>query len=296
MVAKVFTSTFAENGNKTPIPNAPTPDGFVSYDQGFGPDYQRQLGVDPLAKNIERVDFNQVMNDVTTSLQEMQGGVGIPPYSLALANALPSGGYDKGALIPRTDNNGFWISTAAVNIVDPIVVGASWLPALVQGAFTQTLTNVNVTLSNMNASYPQLVLNGALTGNVNLILPAWIYTWQVINNCTGAFTVTVKTAAGTGVVVPNSTSARLVGDGTNILNGLAVQTSPSDATPGKLLTVGAFGLGGAAIAIGEAAINTADLPTGFYMVTVAAAGIAPVQTNGFMTYIDSPTTNFAYRS
>jgi len=43
----------------------------------------------------------------------------------------------------------------------------------------------------------------------------------VFNNTTGAFTVAVKTAAGTGVVVPPGQRAVVYCDGTNVLRATA---------------------------------------------------------------------------
>lgn len=217
MVAKVFTVPFALDGNKNVLPNPAPGSGAVSYDSGFGADYSRQLGIDPLAKNIAREDFNGLNYDITTALQEMQAGEGVSAFSAALAAARPGAGYAKGAVIPRTDLNGFWASTSAANADNPEVTFGKWVPVDVQGSFTQALTNVNVTLSLLNAGFPQLIFTGTLTGNVNVIVPAWLYNYRVTNNCTGAFTVTVKTAAGTGVVIPNGSSQLICVDGTNVV-------------------------------------------------------------------------------
>lgn len=73
-----------------------------------------------------------------------------------------------------------------------------------------------VTLTAAQHSLPILILTGALTANINVIFPASTGTWVVRNQTTGAFTVTCKTAAGSGVVVSQGTSNALWGDGTNI--------------------------------------------------------------------------------
>jgi microcystin-dependent protein len=127
MVAKLFTKPFGVAGDKTPIPNGVQTDGTVSYESGFGADYERQLGVDPAAKNIGRQTFNELMFDATTALQENQAGFGASPYSLVLAQALPGGGYPKGALIPRADGTGLWFNTVVANTTNPDTGGAGWL-------------------------------------------------------------------------------------------------------------------------------------------------------------------------
>src|SRR5881396_3817233 len=128
MVAKVFAVPFALNGNKDVLPVAAPSGGEVSYDSGFGPDYERQLGIDPLAKNILREDFNGLNYDITIALQEMQAGYGTSPWNLTLATALPGGGYPVGALIPRLAGTGFWMNTITANITNPDAGGAGWVP------------------------------------------------------------------------------------------------------------------------------------------------------------------------
>jgi len=65
-----------------------------------------------------------------------------------------------------------------------------------------------------------LVLSGILTGNRNLILPADAgQEWLIVNGTTGAFTLTAKTAAGTGVTITQGYRARIFTDGTNLLRG-----------------------------------------------------------------------------
>lgn len=135
MVAKLFTKPFGVAGDKTPIPNGTQVDGTVSYQTGFGADYERQLGVDPAAKNIDRKTFNELMFDATTGLQEMQAGVGTSVYSLELAQSLAGGGYPKGALIPKIGGDGFWLCTTANNTTNPDTGGAGWAQIAAQGSF-----------------------------------------------------------------------------------------------------------------------------------------------------------------
>lgn len=139
MVAKLFTKPFGVAGDKTPIPNDTQVDGTVSYQTGFGADYERQLGVDPAAKNIGRQTFNELMFDTTTSLQEMQAGFGTSPFSAGLAAVLPGGGYPKGAFIPRSAGNGFWVSLVTANSTNPDTApdpaAAGWAPISLPGRF-----------------------------------------------------------------------------------------------------------------------------------------------------------------
>ena len=65
------------------------------------------------------------------------------------------------------------------------------------------------TLSTANGAEDEarqaiLVLTGLLTGNRNIIVPSSPKNYTVINNTTGAFTVTLKQSAGSGVAIPTT--------------------------------------------------------------------------------------------
>ncbi|ELY4305926.1 phage tail protein [Cronobacter sakazakii] len=71
-------------------------------------------------------------------------------------------------------------------------------------------------MSSLQAAKDRIIISGTLTANVNLIFPAWIKSWVVHNNCTGNFTVTCRTASGSGVVVIPGLVSRIFCDGVNI--------------------------------------------------------------------------------
>lgn len=283
MVQKLFVQPFAGSGDRTPpIPDATQSDGSVSFTIGYGPDYERQLGVDPQAKDISRESFNSLMFDVTAALQEMQSGAGVAPWSLAFAQSLPGGGYPIGALVPRADNLGLWRNTVAANSADP-AVGAGWVPAGVLGVYTIPLTSGSVVVNATNAAFPVLILTGALTGDVTLTLPNWTgYTWQVDNRCTGSFTVSAKTVGQVGSTPLALGAVSLVRcDGVGIASQRR-QITTSDTSAGALAIVGTFGAG-AQCATGEADLNnyqrggrflTPAAPTNYPGSTVFPAGPA----------------------
>lgn len=72
------------------------------------------------------------------------------------------------------------------------------------------------TLSGPQRRCKYLTITGALSANRNVITPN---EWQgvVYNNTTNAYTVTVKTSAGTGIVVGQGKRAILLADGTNVV-------------------------------------------------------------------------------
>lgn len=71
-------------------------------------------------------------------------------------------------------------------------------------------------MSSLQAAKDRIIISGILTANVNLIFPAWIKSWVVHNNCTGNFTITCRTASGSGVVVIPGLVSRIFCDGVNI--------------------------------------------------------------------------------
>jgi hypothetical protein len=90
---------------------------------------------------------------------------------------------------------------------------------------------VDVTLNPISeANYPIINLTGALTANINLIVPTAPGRWLIANNTTGAFTVTVKTAAGTGAVATQGTANQYYCDGTNVYSVIAgISQTQADA-------------------------------------------------------------------
>ena len=100
-----------------------------------------------------------------------------------------------------------------------------------------TITSGDVTLTSSQFQNAIFVLSGALTGDKNLIVPlspnsatvACGGRFVVVNNTTGNFNVTVKTAASgsTGVVVPQGFTAFLYSDGINA--GYCTQGVPAFA-------------------------------------------------------------------
>ncbi|MDE3023319.1 MAG: hypothetical protein KGI54_15970 [Pseudomonadota bacterium] len=77
---------------------------------------------------------------------------------------------------------------------------------------------VDVTLSNISYANEIINLTGAITANINVIVPAVAGLWTFKNGTTGAFTLTVKTTSGTGVVLTQGYTAILYCDGTNVIN------------------------------------------------------------------------------
>lgn len=126
-------------------------------------------------------------------------------YSTSLRLELMADGEQSGTWGQKTNTNlGTLLETAIV------------------GQATVSLSNADVTLTANNGVADQarsamLLLTGTLSANINVIVPAALKLYDVVNSTSGAYTVTVKTASGTGVSVTQGQRSRLYCDATNVL-------------------------------------------------------------------------------
>lgn len=221
-----LTVPFANSGTKNTIPVASQigiTAGLASYTDGFPPLTMTPVasgGVPPFGQ-----DFNGIFYAVTLALQWLQSGAGYA-YDSAFSTAV--GGYPLSARVQRSDGQGLWINTSANNTVDPESATTSgWLPLSNNATTAITMTSSNVTLTALQAGAGIIYLSGTLTANLNLVFPIWSKEWLVVNACTGSYTVTCKTAAGTGVAINAGANAIIYGDGTNINSLTNTQTAVS---------------------------------------------------------------------
>ena len=115
--------------------------------------------------------------------------------------------------------------------------GSNWFSVGkgIQNTFSVTLLNLNVAgSSNVTETFSQAqniiqVLTGALTANISVIVPATVQLYEVNNTTSGSYTLTVKTASGTGVVVPQGATSILYCDGTNVVNGFTASVTSTIA-------------------------------------------------------------------
>lgn len=108
---------FALNGDKTPIPAPLQPSGAVSFSQGWGPDYEKELGVDPGAKPVDRAVENQLMYIITQLIQRWQTE-GAPEWIDPVDNGGTPVSYPTGAVILAFDTGGkrqIWINTQSTD-------------------------------------------------------------------------------------------------------------------------------------------------------------------------------------
>lgn len=78
----------------------------------------------------------------------------------------------------------------------------------------------DVTLTQDEQRCDILILTGALTASINVIVDATPWQWTVVNDTTGAFNCTLKTSSGTGFALPRNRAVSAICDGTNVRRGV----------------------------------------------------------------------------
>lgn len=117
-----------------------------------------------------------------------------------------------------------------------IATGFDAFDAAVAGRLSKSVAgSADVTLSTTEARNAIYEFTGALTGNVNVIVPNKNRKFIVYNNTSGAFTLTIKTAAGTGIAVTQGTRVWLYCDSTNVVS--VATTSGATAALDNLASV-----------------------------------------------------------
>ncbi|EGO4532830.1 tail fiber protein [Escherichia coli] len=213
-----ITKAFGVNGlkNTIPVDSSTTTDnnGVATFDKGFPSITMQPLsagGIPPSGK-----DMNGILYSATLQQQWQNAGMTYP-FSQDFSDAVS--GYPKGAIVPSSVYTGQWLNLNEANSTPPeSATGATtgWVPINNYGITQITMTSGSIVMSSLQAAKDRIIITGALTANVNLIFPAWIKSWVVYNNCTGNFSITCKTAAGTGIAVIPGLASRLFCDGVNI--------------------------------------------------------------------------------
>jgi len=118
----------------------------------------------------------------------------------------------------------FWTAVEGarvwVNDEDQCVAfnGSAWVLDTRASMLTKSVAGgSNVTLTEPESSYPAIDCTGALTANIALIVTTTPKFFLIRNSTSGSYTLTVKTSAGTGVIVTQGARALLYCDGTNVV-------------------------------------------------------------------------------
>jgi hypothetical protein len=124
----------------------------------------------------------------------------------------------------------------------------------------------NYTLTTFELNRISYNLTGTLTGNRSIIVPATIQQYWITNATTGAFTLTVKTSAGTGIAVAQGDAQILYCNGTNVVIG--------QSGAGVTLPISIANGGTGATTASGARINLGGTSTGIAVFTAADASAA----------------------
>jgi hypothetical protein len=113
------------------------------------------------------------------------------------------------------ENSGTWgsnLNSNAIQLIDTAIAG---LTSVALAASDVTLTKQNGTADQARSAI--LYLHGTLAANVAVVVPSVTKTYTVDNKTSGNFSVTVKTAGGTGVVVPQAAAQTLYVTGSSVV-------------------------------------------------------------------------------
>ena len=222
--------------NRNTIPSTPLTTQRASFQLGFPP-----LTMTPVpagGKPMLGADMNGILYMLSTHTVYQQTG---QPYRYNANVVAALGGYAVGTLLGSVDGSTLWYNITALNTTDPDAGGAGWVAMYSYGITSITgLVGGVRTLSTAEAAKSVVVLTGALAANQQIVVPSQVRRWLIVNSTTGAFTLTVKTAAGTGVTIPQGGFAGPVevwSDGTNVYNVVAPVNLPIDQAPTPLTIV-----------------------------------------------------------
>lgn len=182
------------------------------------------------------------------TLQVWTGGSGVItlPSAASVGSGFIFGLANNGTgSVTVTPNGGDQIDDASTSVFSQtqsayiISSGTAWytIGKGVANTFAVTLLNLNVAgssdVTETSAQAQNIIqqFTGLLTGNINVIVPNTVQIYFIYNNTTGPFTLTLKTAAGTGIQITQGTHTILYCDGTNIVSGFTAVIGNSLTLP-----------------------------------------------------------------
>jgi hypothetical protein len=230
----LITVPFGNSAGPSYIRTIPVPSqisieaGAASWTDGFPPLNFTPVeggGVPPFGQ-----DMNGVLNNISAALRWQEAG-GCAYYDSTFSTAI--GGYPNKAVLVKADNTGFWANTVDNNLTNPDTGGAGWVTVTGVDYLTKSIAGgSNVTLTADEANKHTILLTGVITANIQVTVPTGVKSWVFRNATTGAFTVTIAQATGTGVVVKQGYAASVMADGTNVAyaNATADTATPGDSS------------------------------------------------------------------
>lgn len=114
---------FASNGDTQTIPDETDNEGFVSFNEGWGGDYERDLRTDTRAKPVGRKEMNYVLNAITRNIRQYQT-TGFPEFITAADNNGVAFAYGTGVVVMY--NNTLYLSLVSNNVSVPGSDESTW--------------------------------------------------------------------------------------------------------------------------------------------------------------------------
>jgi hypothetical protein len=139
----------------------------------------------------------------------------------------------KFELIGTGDQAGNWGETTNENIgtaIEQAITGLGNPVFTTDADLTISLVD-SVALQTARALVLNITSTGSLTAPRNLVVPTIEKQYIAQNNTTGGRSITVKTAAGTGITVPNGAKIHLYVDGVNVVDAVSYFSSLTLGTP-----------------------------------------------------------------
>jgi hypothetical protein len=233
-------------------------------------------------------DMNGILFMATANIAALAAGA-FPAFSAGRASAI--GGYPLGALVARTDGTGYWLNQSAGNSANPDTSSGNvgWAPVANYGAGLVAVASGSYALPPAIFSKPIIVLEGTLTGNLQIVFPAGLIgNWIIVNIMAGAFTISAAVSGGSNsVAVPvgSNTPTSVYSDGGNLWN-----TGVSTAGLAPIASPGLTGTPTAPTAATSS--NTTQIATTAFTkaaVAAALAGYAPLASPTFSGVPTAPT-------
>jgi|GEM_PF-1537588 len=128
MDQKFFRIPFASNGDKQAVPDDKTTDGYVSFTEGWGADYEKDLFSDAHAKAVERNAMNGILNAITLALRQYQTDA-FPEWITPANNGGTPYPYGAGVVVRNRQGGGAFISYVSLannNTAEPGKDATKW--------------------------------------------------------------------------------------------------------------------------------------------------------------------------
>jgi len=265
LVAVPFASG-AGAGYRNAIPVAsqiPVTPGAASFTDGFPPVTFQPIasgGVPPYG-----ADVNGILYALSNMARWNQAG-GRYYYNATFSTAVT--GYPKGATLNRTDNLGAWLNTVDNNTTDPNSASSSgWLPMRANAVAVSIAVTAGINTPTKEKLGSQVIVcTGAIASAATLLLPLTAGSVYVVhNNTTGAGTLEVHGATGSGVTIPQTVGYYVYTDGTNFygasadVSGLYLPVNGTAVAATKLASARTFSITGGVTATGVSFDGTGNL-------------------------------------